>query len=81
MRQAGLDPHQPGSLILAEGGQVRLRSDAALRIARRLRAPWPILGVFRILPRPIRDTLYDWVARNRYRWFGKVEPGEIPEAS
>ncbi len=73
-RQAGLDPDQPGSLVLAESGNVYTRSDGALRIAAGLRFPWPGLKVLRILPRRLRDHLYDWVARNRYRWFGTVPP-------
>lgn len=72
-RKAGLDPNQPGSLVLEQAGQCYVRSDGALRIARRLRQPWPILVVFRVIPRPLRDMVYDWVARNRYRWFGRYE--------
>ncbi len=71
LAQTGLDPHQPGSLILVEGDHLRIRSDAALRIAGHLRAPWPLLRVFRIVPRPLRDAIYNRIARNRYRWFGQ----------
>lgn len=63
----------PDSILLVEGDQLSFRSTAALRICRHLRAPWPLLGVFRLLPRFLRDALYDAVARRRYRWFGRVE--------
>jgi predicted DCC family thiol-disulfide oxidoreductase YuxK len=79
MRRLGMDEHQPGSIILAEGDRLYTRSTAALRIASRLRAPWPLLRVFWVIPRPIRDALYDWIARNRYRWFGKMEACPLPE--
>jgi predicted DCC family thiol-disulfide oxidoreductase YuxK len=56
------------------------RSDAAIAIARGLKAPWTLLGVARIIPRPIRDALYRFVARNRYRWFGKRDTCMVPTA-
>ena len=59
------------SIMLICQGKVLLRSDAVLAIARGLRFPWPLLTVFRIVPRPIRDGAYRIVARNRYRWFGQ----------
>jgi predicted DCC family thiol-disulfide oxidoreductase YuxK len=54
------------------------RSDAALRIASYLGWPWKVLIVLRIVPRPVRDFLYAWVARNRYRWFGQKESCRMP---
>ena len=67
-----------GSVLLVEGGRVYARSTAALRIARRLRGAWPLLSVLVVVPRPIRDAVYDWIARNRYRWFGRQEACRIP---
>ena len=66
------------SMILVENGRTHIKSSAALRIARRLGALWPLLGAFIIVPRPLRDAVYDWIARNRYRWFGKRESCMIP---
>jgi predicted DCC family thiol-disulfide oxidoreductase YuxK len=66
------------SVMLVEDGVVHSRSDAALRVARRLRFPWPLLYALVILPRPLRDSLYDFIARNRYRWFGKRETCMTP---
>lgn len=61
------------SLLLWEDGTVYARSEAALRIARKLSGAWPLLYGFRIVPPGIRDGIYTIVARNRYRWFGRKE--------
>ena len=61
-----------------EAVRVYRRSAAALRIVRHLDGPWPLLTVFRIVPRPIADRVYDWIARNRYRWFGHQESCRVP---
>jgi predicted DCC family thiol-disulfide oxidoreductase YuxK len=68
----------PDSVVLVEDGRVFTRSDAALRIVRRLAFPWPLLWGFVIVPRLIRDALYDFVARNRYRWFGTRDSCLLP---
>lgn len=71
---------EPGndSILLIEGGRRYDRSTAALRIARKLNRLWPLLYVFILVPRPLRDVLYRWVARNRYAWFGRVEHCLLP---
>ena len=66
------------SVVLYQNGQILEKSDAALAIARELSGFWPMLGVFRIIPRPLRDVVYDWIAKNRYKWFGKKESCRIP---
>ncbi|HSD10384.1 MAG TPA: DCC1-like thiol-disulfide oxidoreductase family protein, partial [Candidatus Binatia bacterium] len=53
-------------------------SNAALRILRRLRGPSALLYFFVLIPQPIRDAVYDWFARRRYRWFGKRSACSIP---
>jgi predicted DCC family thiol-disulfide oxidoreductase YuxK len=63
----------PDSFVLVEDSRLFTRSTAVLRVARRLRFPWPLAYVFVAVPRPVRDWLYDAVARNRYRWFGRRE--------
>jgi predicted DCC family thiol-disulfide oxidoreductase YuxK len=68
----------PSTIVVIEGGRVLERSDAVLAIARRMRFPWPVLGVFRALPRGLRDVLYGFVARNRYRWFGRSDACMAP---
>lgn len=61
----------PDSIVLIDAARIFTRSDAALRIAQRLGFPWSLATAARVLPRRARDLLYDWVARNRYRWCGK----------
>jgi predicted DCC family thiol-disulfide oxidoreductase YuxK len=60
------------TLVLIEGARVYTHSDAALRIARRLDGAWPLVGLLALVPRLIRDAVYRYVARRRYRWFGRV---------
>jgi predicted DCC family thiol-disulfide oxidoreductase YuxK len=66
------------SVVLVEDGRLYTRSTAALRIARRLAWPWRLLSALIVVPRPLRDAVYDLVARNRYRWFGRGEACRIP---
>jgi predicted DCC family thiol-disulfide oxidoreductase YuxK len=66
------------SFFLVEGERVYSRSSAALRVARHLGGAWALLWVFMVVPKFIRDAVYDWIARNRYRWFGKREECMIP---
>jgi predicted DCC family thiol-disulfide oxidoreductase YuxK len=68
----------PDSIVLVDDGRLYVRSTAALRIARRLRFPWPLLWVFMAVPRPLRDWVYDIIARHRYGWFGKRETCMVP---
>jgi len=68
----------PPTLLLVEDGCIYARSTAALRIARRLNWPWPVLGVFLAVPRLVRDPVYDFVANRRYRWFGKTDACRLP---
>jgi len=66
------------SLILIEDNQIFLRSDAALRIARRMRAPWKYAAVLLWVPRPIRDAVYRCIAAVRYYLAGRSNACEIP---
>lgn len=59
------------SVVLIDNDKIYTRMDAAIGIARRLGLPWSLLSIAGILPKGIRDGLYDFVARNRYRWFGQ----------
>ena len=74
----GIDRGVTDSVILVEGDRWYKESDAALRIARGLGGPWKALGIFRLIPRPLRDAAYRLIARNRYRWFGKRETCWLP---
>jgi predicted DCC family thiol-disulfide oxidoreductase YuxK len=68
----------PDSLILAEDGKVYFRSEAALRIAGKMDGVWKALIIFRIIPLRWRDLLYDFIAKNRYQWFGKRQSCMVP---
>lgn len=63
----------PDTVMLVDGNHVWERSDAALRVARHLRFPWSVPGWFGWVPRFVRDGVYRFIARHRYRWFGKSE--------
>lgn len=54
-----------GTVVVFDGGGVFVRGDAVLRIVRRVGGIWHLLRVGAVLPRPVRDALYDWVARHR----------------
>jgi predicted DCC family thiol-disulfide oxidoreductase YuxK len=66
------------SSVLIESGRAYTRSTGALRAARFLRFPWPLLASFLLVPRALRDAAYDWFAARRYRLFGKAEVCRIP---
>ena len=78
LHRLGLPDDVLETIVLLEDGQARLKSTATLRIARRLGLPWLLLYGLIVLPRPVRDWIYDGVARNRYRWFGKRESCRVP---
>ena len=69
------------SVVLVEGDRLYTRSTAALRIAARLAGPWRLLYAFIVIPRPVRDAVYDWIARNRHRWSGRSPACRIPSAA
>jgi predicted DCC family thiol-disulfide oxidoreductase YuxK len=66
------------SVILIQEEHFLQRSDAALAIAKQLSGAWPAFYFFKIFPRFFRDGAYDWIARNRYKFFGKKEACWIP---
>lgn len=66
------------SFVLLENGKAYVKSSAALRVCSKLGSAWPILSILRFLPPFSRDFLYDIVAKNRYKWFGKKESCMLP---
>ena len=84
---AGREPPPRGGgdasvLLLAADGQLHQRSAAALRVGLALDWPWPVLAALAMLvPAPVRNAVYDWVGRNRYRWFGRAPSCRVPTAA
>lgn len=68
----------PDSLALVRNGRIHWKSGGALRIAQRLRWPWPLCAALLAVPAPLRDLVYDWIARNRHRWFGTRASCMVP---
>ena len=69
----------PDTIVLIEKDKVYLKSTAVLRIVKHLRGVWPFFYGFIFFPAFIRDRIYDWIARNRFRWFGRKKQCYIPE--
>ena len=78
LQQFNLAMTEFDSIILLEKGIVYTKSNAALRVVKKLTGAWSALYVFRIVPPFIRNAVYDLAARNRYQWFGKKEACWIP---
>lgn len=79
LQRYGLDPDDPVSLLVLDEGQAYTDSAAVLGILGRLGGPWPLLArLGRAVPRPLRDKTYRWVARHRYRWFGRHAACPLP---
>lgn len=78
LKRVGFPPDKIDSIVLIEGESVYVKSTAVLQIASRLDGCWKLLRIFKVIPRPLRDRLYDYVAQNRYRWFGKQATCRIP---
>lgn len=77
-KSLGHEYTQPKTVILVQDGKIYQKSEAALRIGKGLDFPWPLFYGFIIVPGFVRDWVYDFVARNRYRWFGKKDYCMIP---
>jgi predicted DCC family thiol-disulfide oxidoreductase YuxK len=73
----GIDAEAPQSNVVIRDGKAWFKADAALRVWRDLPG-WRWTRVFHALPRPVRNLLYDLVARNRYRLFGRRETCLVP---
>ncbi len=66
------------SIVFIEQGKAYMQSTAALRICKYLRGLWPLCYGFIIVPKFIRDGIYNWIAKNRYKWFGIRKECMIP---
>lgn len=79
-RQHGIDPANPDTILLIEGDRVLRDSEAVIAIYTGLGWPWRIAGLGLLVPRALRDPVYHWIARNRYRLFGRRETCWVPAA-
>jgi len=75
-----IDTTKVDSIILIDGEKHYEKSSAALHIAKNLSGAYPLLFGFMIVPKFIRNAVYDYIAKNRYKWFGKKESCMIPTA-
>jgi len=79
LAERNIDPEKIDSIILIDPNVAYyLKSTAALEISKKLSGLWPLMRVFLILPVSFRDRVYDFIAKNRYKWFGKKESCIIP---
>ncbi|HEX2683375.1 MAG TPA: thiol-disulfide oxidoreductase DCC family protein [Ferruginibacter sp.] len=78
LKQYGLPLAEMRSFIFMEDGKAYNRSTAALRVCRHLRGGWPLCYGLIIVPKFIRDGIYNWIAKNRYKWFGVRQECMIP---
>ena len=75
----GIDPNDPDTNAVIHGGVAYFKSDAALTVLSHLPG-WGWARVFFAVPKPLRDAVYDVVAKNRYRIFGKYEQCFVPDS-
>ena len=79
LKHIGVNPANIDSIVLYEPGVAYYcKSSAAIEMARSLGGFWHFGTVFRIIPTAIRNLLYDYVAKNRYNWYGKKESCMVP---
>ena len=78
MKEYNIDPEVTDSIVLIENGKAYTKSTAALRVSRHLGGLYPLAYIFMIIPNFIRNWVYDYVARNRYKWYGKKDQCMIP---
>lgn len=79
MRKFQKNPEVIDSVVVVKDGKLHTKSDAALEIASLLPFPYPLSALFRIIPKFLRDHVYDLIARNRYKWFGTNDTCRIPD--
>lgn len=78
LKHYNIDTAKTDSIVYIENGKAYIKSSAALRVARKMRGLYPLLFGFIIIPPFLRNIVYDFIARNRYKWFGKKESCMVP---
>ena len=79
MSLAHIDALAPESFLLVDGERIWTDTAAVLHVAHALGWPWRLACVAWLIHYPLRDAIYRWVARNRYRWFGRREVCFLPD--
>jgi hypothetical protein len=75
----GIDPDDPATFLVLDQGRLFTESDGSIHVISALGGPWRMFNVARIVPRRWRDALYQILARNRYRWFGRRNVCYLPQ--
>ncbi len=78
LEKNGLSPHELDTVVLIQNGKLYTKSDVAFRLAKEMSGGWPMFSVLLVIPKFLRDGIYDIISRNRYRWFGKQASCMIP---
>lgn len=79
LAERNIDTSEVDSIILIDPGVAYYtKSDAALEICDEIGGGWSLLVVFKWVPSSIRNIVYDFIAKNRYRWYGKKDQCMIP---
>jgi len=76
---AGLPENELDTFIYAESGRFFTKSTAALKALKQLNGMWPLFYPLIVVPKALRDIVYDFIARHRYQWFGKFDSCVIPK--
>ena len=79
LKEHGKNPDAMDSMMLLEGQRLTVKSTAVIRILKYLGGAWPLCMIALIVPRFIRDFIYDIIAKNRYKWFGKYDTCRLPD--
>lgn len=78
LQEAGLSLSALNTVVMYDEGKFYTHSDVPLRIAWHLGRFWRFFYIFRYIPKGLRDRIYDWIASNRYKWFGKQNACMMP---
>ena len=78
LNKYSIDPNETDSLVLIENNKAFTKSSAALRLSKHLKGIYPLAFCFIIVPPFIRNCVYDYIAKNRYKWYGKKDSCMVP---
>ena len=80
LKKHGKNSDAMDSMMLLEGEHLTVKSTAVIHISKYLGGAWPLCMIVLVIPCFIRDFIYDIIAKNRYRWFGKYDTCRLPDA-